>query len=252
MIDYKFKPKYLPQISAPYTVIADLLSKNNVEYSFTHENPHDLEPSQGITISEAVENVDLDDKTKIIWISKDNDILDGHHRVVKAIKYNIPKVFCFKIHDDKLSAARILNKIQDLYEYENIEKEKNPDVFDFGNLSEVDITSENNPIEEIMGYRQEPVIEDSAIGNFFMLIPVEGYKKYLLTFDNVLELKDLDLNLKTGQSIIYQLSKIWFPHYDFSKNQGNENNLRCAAIALMAKKMGYDGIKYSDNLIQAL
>lgn len=252
MIDYKFKPKYLPQVSAPYQMIAELLGKNGVDYSFTHENPNDLNPSQGITISDNVQNVDLNDKSKVIWISKDKDILDGHHRVVKAIINKLPSVFCLKIDDDKLDATRMLNKIQDLYEYENVEKNKNPDKLDFDDLSDVDIKTESNPIEETYAYRKEPVVEDSVIGNFFMLIPVEGYKKYLISFDNVLEIEDLNLELKTGQSPIYQLSKIWFPNYDFSKTEGDENNLRCAAIALMAKKMGYDGIKYSDNLIQAL
>jgi len=252
MIDYKFKPKYLPQVSAPYTIVGDLLKKNGVDFSFTHENPNNLIPSQGITISDIVNNVDLNDSSKIIWISKDNDILDGHHRVVKAIKDNIPNIFCCKINDDKLGAARILNKIQDLYEYENIQKGKNPDVFNLESLSEIDIKTEANPIEEIIGYRKDPVVKDSIIGNFFMTIPVSGYKKYTISFDNILDIKDLNLNLKTGQSPIYELSKIWFPHYDFSKGNEDENNLRCAAIALMAKKMGYDGIKYSENLIQAL
>lgn len=253
MIDYKFKPKYLPQISAPYTIIADLLKKNNVGYSLVQMNPNDLIPTQGITISDVVNDVDLEDKNNPMWITKDNEVLDGHHRLVKALKNNIDTVFCFKINDDKLNSCRILNKIQDLYEYENM---KNKNLVEFSDdnvfVENEMLSTDKNPIEDMIAYRREPVVENSVIGNFFMLIPVSGYKKYSISFDNVLDIKDLNLNLKTGQSPMIELSRIWFPNYDFSKGGENEKNLRCAAIALKAKKMGYDGIKYSENLIQAL
>lgn len=252
MIDYKYKPKYLPQVSAPYTIVGNMLKNNGVNFSLEEVDPTKLIPSQGITISDIVNNVDIEDRTKPIWISNNYEVLDGHHRLVRALQLNKPTIFCFKIGENKLDGARILNKIQDLYEYEKHVGKNISEKIDIGEYFNIDVNGEKSPMENVIGYRKEPIVSDSIIGNFFMLVPVTGYKKYEISFDNVLDVKDLNLNIKTGQSVIVELSKIWLPNYDFSKAKENEHNLRCAGIAIMAKKMGYDGIKYSDNLIQAL
>jgi hypothetical protein len=106
-------PMYLPQISAPYTEVLADLDKNNIGYEESEMNPNDLNPLQKLTFSDRVDNVDIN---KPIWISDKNDVLDGHHRLIKAIFNNIPiKVIKIKLSTN--DACRVLNKFQDIYEY---------------------------------------------------------------------------------------------------------------------------------------
>jgi hypothetical protein len=66
----------------------------------------------------------------------------------------------------------------------------------------------------------------------------------------------LGLTYKDGQQPAEILSKIWFPHVNFEELCKQYNmpaiNLRNKANAEKAMKMGYDGIKYGDTLIQGL
>ena len=52
------------------------------------------------------------------------------------------------------------------------------------------------------------------------------------------------------------MAKIWFPHINFEKISEQYEmpsiNLKNKAIAEKAMKLGYDGIKYGDTLIQGL
>ena len=89
-----------------------------------------------------------------------------------------------------------------------------------------------------------------------MLNPIDGYSKYEIDFDNLLDTNALGVTYKDSQDPTDILAKIWFPNINFEKISEQYNmasvNLKNKAIAERAMKMGYDGIKYGDKLIQGL
>ena len=66
----------------------------------------------------------------------------------------------------------------------------------------------------------------------------------------------LGVSYKDGQEPIDILAKSWFPNINFEQLSTQHNttsiNLKTKAVAEKAMKMGYDGIKYGDSIIQGL
>lgn len=269
MIDMRHKPRHLPQISAPYTHVVDKLNDDGVENELIDIDPEELKPSQGIVFGDEVGDFD-DKEINPIFISKDNEVIDGHHRWVKKLKDQQP-IKCVKVHLNSKDCARVLNKIQDIFEYEeqrkmeevvtqdtiNYENQKDSGVSDneFFRSIEEDENPEGNEVT-IIAYRQNPIMENSIIGNFFILKPVDGYDKYEIEFENLLNTSDIGVNCKEGELPVDTLSKVWFPNVDFDKLSEKHNttpiNLKNKAIAERAQKLGYDGIKYGDTMVQGL
>jgi len=271
MIDMRYKPSYLPQVNAPYEVVLQKLEEEGVDYEMIEADPNELEASQGVTFSDEVEKVNLADSNPI-WIAGENKVCDGHHRMVKALLDGV-NIKAVKLAMNEKDACRLLNKIQDIYEYEQsrgLEEVEMQDTINYyggdenqflNNLEEDNLalkpsgdTGTNN--KTIIGYRKEPIKENSVVGNFFMLKPVEGFDKYEIEFDNLLDLHSMGVTYKDGQEPLDIMAKIWFPHINFEKISEEYSmpsiNLKNKAIAEKAMKLGYDGIKYGDTLIQGL
>jgi hypothetical protein len=273
MIDMRWKPRHLPQVSAPFEIVVDRLNNSGIDSEQIDVNPEELNPMQGITYSDHVSDFDPNEMSPI-WISKDNDVIDGHHRYVSALNANQP-IKCIKISLNGKDGARELNKIQDIYEYEeqrnleevvlqNVINQENDqdagiDENDFLKMLE-EATIENLPEtgnqQTVFAYRDKPISENSVVGNFFMLEPVDGYNKYEIDFENLLDTNDLGIDFKSGQKPPHILAKNWFPNIDFeslSQPFGIPvDNLKNKAVAEKAKSLGYDGIKYGNTIIQGL
>lgn len=276
MIDLRFKPPWLPQVNAPFTYTLGMLDNEGIDYKYMQADPEELFPSQGIVAQDKISEIDIDNM-KPIWISKDNKILDGHHRYVAALSRNLP-IKCIKVMLSQKDAIRILNKIQDIFEYENQEEMMEVVAQDQLNLmndadsgvstSEFLATLESYEKEgedekeilhdaktkKVSGYRKKDINEKSSVGNFFSLKECEGYNKYDMEFDNLLDTNDMDLVFKNNMSPVAVLCFKWFPNIDFEKIAA-ENNVKPEsiinrAVAEKAKKMGYDGIKYGDIMVQ--
>lgn len=265
-----YKPRYLPQISAPLDEVLRRLSEEGIDYELVQYNPQDLKVSQGIVFSNEVEHSVPSDENPI-WVSEDDEVLDGHHRLTNALINDIP-LTAVKLKAKNRDACRILNKIQDIYEYEQQlqTEEVSQDVINMSHdfdaqfldsLEEDNSTIDNQEEKSgnnkvIIAYRKDEINENSVVGNFFLLEPADGYSKYEIEFDNLLDTNDLGISYKDGQVPIDILSKNWFPHVNFEKLSEQYNipsiNLKNKAIAHKAMKMGYDGIKYGDKLIQGL
>lgn len=268
-------PSYLPQISIPIDMVIKKLKEENVDYEYLRVNPNDLNPSQVFTLSDEVEDVIIDDKYPI-WIDQENNIIDGHKRMVFALLDNL-QLTAIKLKTNFKNGCRVLNKIQDIYEYEQaqgIEEVVNNDVNNEFNRIDSGVSDseflasleEDNATVQaekpsanqktLIGYRKEPIKENSVVGNFFTLNPIDGFNKYQIDFDNLLDTNALGVTYKDSQQPLDILSKIWFPHINFEKLSEQYNttsdNLKNKAIAKKAMKMGYDGIKYGDTLIQGL
>jgi len=271
MIDMRYKPHFLPQVNAPYDVVMQKLDDEGVSYAHIEVDPNELEPMQGIVFSDEVGGVTVDDMNPI-WISGDNQVLDGHHRMVRALLDNQP-IKCIKINMNHKDACRTLNKIQDIYEYENsqgLEEVENQGAINFygddenqflktleeDNLATRTEESPGKNQKTVEAYRKAPIKENSVIGNFFTLEPVDGYDKYEIDFENLLDTNALGVTYKDGQEPVDILAKSWFPNINFEKLSTEHNtdatSLKTKAVAEKAMKMGYDGIKYGNSIIQGL
>lgn len=271
MIDMRYKPRFLPQVHAPYDVVLQKLDDEGVNYSTIEVDPNDLTPMQGITISDEVGGVSVEDN-KPIWVSSDMKILDGHHRWVKALLDGV-MLIAIKINTNSRDACRILNKIQDIFEYEHsqgMEEVVSQDAINYYGSDEnqflnsmeednVALQTEDAPGNNdkiIIGYRKDPIKENSVVGNFFTLKPVEGYDAYEIAFDNLLDTNSLGITYKDGQEPVEILAKSWFPNINFEKLGTQHDtpaiNIKNKAVAEKAMKMGYDGIKYGNSIIQGL
>lgn len=268
-------PYYLPQISMPTDLVLKKLDEEDIDYEYTFVNPNDLNPSQAFTLSDEVEKAVPDDKNPI-WLDKDNNILDGHKRTVYALTDNLP-LTAIKIDKNSKDACRVLNKIQDIYEYEQqqqLEEVEMQDAINANNqanggvsysefLNNLEETNAGIQVEKpskndktIIAYRREPLKENSVVGNFFTLNPIDGFSKYEIIFENLLDTNDLGIQYKDSQIPADILAKIWFPHVNFEKLSEEYDvpslNIKNKAIAERARTLGYDGIKYGDTLIQGL
>ena len=271
MIDMRYKPYFLPQVHAPYDAVLQKLDDEDIDYTSVEVDPNDLTPLQGITFSDEVGGVNVDDMNPI-WISSDMQVLDGHHRMVRALLDDIP-IKCIKINMNYKDACRLLNKIQDIYEYEEAQGLEEVQVQDTINYYGEDDNQFLNSLEEdniatqtektpnknektIIGYRKEPIRENSVVGNFFTLKPVDGYDKYEIDFENLLDTTSMGVTYKDSQEPVDILAKSWFPNVNFEKISKEYDvpsiNLKNKAVAEKAMKMGYDGIKYGNTIIQGL
>ena len=71
MIDMRYKPRFLPQMSAPYEIVLKQLDEEGVDYELIELNPSEddeINASQGITFSDEVEKCEINDN-KPIWIA---------------------------------------------------------------------------------------------------------------------------------------------------------------------------------------
>lgn len=199
MIDLRYKPYFLPQISAPYDIVVQKLDEENINYKLIEIFPSDndnINVSQGIVFSDEIGKCTLDD-TNPIWLAGENQICDGHHRYANAL-FDKKPLKAVKIDMNFKDACRLLNKIQDIYEYEQLhalEEVEMQDVINSENQTDSGISNseflasleeDNNNIQienpsknqkTIIGYRKEPINDNSVVGNFFTLSPIDNFDK---------------------------------------------------------------------------
>ena len=270
-------PNHLPQVRAPYQIVLEKLSENDVDYEITKTDGNEFDASQALTLSDDVNNAILDD-THPIWVSNNNKVLDGHHKWVKALSTNTPLI-AVKINMNDRDACRLLNKIQDIYEYEqlhgleevrglqntiNTENSIDSDGssrMDFLSImedanSQIQISEPTLNPKTVQAYRKDPIKDNSRVGNFFLLKPVDGFDKYEIEFDNLLDVDELGVSFKTDQEPVDIVAKFWFPNINFEKlgeaYKTTSNNIKNKAIAEKARRMNYDGIKFGESYIQGL
>jgi hypothetical protein len=270
------RPYHLPQMKIPYQDVLQKLDEEGIDYNLVEIKPSDddnIKMAQKFVFSNEVHNVKIDDNNPI-YLSDDGtdvNICDGHHRYFSALYENKP-IKAVKVNLNEKDACRVLNKIQDIYEYEQSHNLEEVEMQDTINYYQGDENQFLNDLEEdnlnvqaekpsanqqsVVAYRKDPIKENSVVGNFFTLEPVEGYDKYQIDFDNLLDTHVLGIEYKDGQQPIDILAKIWFPHVNFEEISKKYNmqpiNLKNKAIAEKAMHLGYDGIKFGDKLIQGL
>jgi hypothetical protein len=283
-------PTWLPQMLAPIPYVKNQLNKYGVDYKLVQINPTHLKPMQPMVDSEKItyfnNKINNSEQLDPIFISKDNKILDGHHRMISCFKNNVP-ILCIKLYLDFPDAARMLNKVQDRYNWDNGMDDKQyfkiTDILSAYNdnsefitepeptieVTDGDIKTENEIIEDelinsteeesekttLVGYRIKPINKNNKSGDIFSLEPKEMFKhRYELEFDNLLtvdeeNIKDMKLPSET-------LALEWFPETNL-KLMAIEDNINYETfinklVCEKAKEMGYDGINYGNKILQAI
>lgn len=264
MIDLRFKPSHLPQVNSPFGYVLKKLKEDGIGYKLIDQDPNLLKPTQGVVFLDKISEIDSKN-IKPIWCSESDDVLDGHHRYGSSLM-NGNNIKTIKILLPTKDAIRILNKIQDIYDYtqqQRMEEVVAQDQINYMNdpniLDEVEKDIENKVLgkkKKFTAFRKNPINEKSSIGNFFSVQPIDGYKKFEIEFDNVLDTDDLNIPFQRDINPIERLASLWFPNIDFKSiaksNEIKPENLINRIISEKAKKMGYDGIKYGDIIIQGL
>jgi hypothetical protein len=119
----RLKPSWMAQVTAPPEYVVEYLERTGVGHKKVAMDPKmckplqdkvDLKKAQGIQ-----EAMDQNKPLGPIFISGDDEILDGHHRAYAAIKHpEVEQVACIKIYMEYKDAMRLLNKVQDKFEFE--------------------------------------------------------------------------------------------------------------------------------------
>lgn len=253
------KPYWLPQVSAPFDYITKQLKQEEIPYSVYNISNTELKPLQKDVNPDTVEFFKgvykRNSKKYPIFVSGDNEILDGHNRFVahKMIKGDAKPISCFKIDCDSKCAARILNKIQDKFDFEKENNNKLEPISKFLDKPEIGWYDMSKDVDYIC-FREKPIKENSESGNFFHLEDKGEMKKYKINFDNIMILPDECLKHN-------KLPQMWLadkllPNKDFDIVAMNNNiSIQSAVnreIAKKCKEMGFDGINYGDKIIQTI
>lgn len=268
--DTKDNSKWLPQVEADFGYVKKQLDKDGVSYRNIRVNPKELIP---LKKSVKKSNVDLfedliskDEPIDNIYIDVDGHILDGHNRAYAFMQNkDIDLVECFQILLPYQDACRVLNKTQDIYDYEKNFNVDNDSLLSFDNVfSEEDISKEENDLNfedvnknptELTLYKSKEINKKAKTGDFLITTKKPHFNhEYVIGFENLLEIPQEDLegfDLPTEA-----IATKWFKDKNF-KDEATKQALTYEVylsrlVNQKAEQMGYDGIKYGDNIVQII
>lgn len=278
------KPMWLPQMRCGVEYVKNELNKQGVKHGMVKVPPKELIPLQKNVKKSKVEYfkemVDSSQPIEPMYVSDDNSILDGHHRAFALM--NDPLVshaVCFKIYLDVKDSARVLNKIQDKYDFETNFNPESDDVLNFdsfkgseqfhnfdidSNLGSTQVKEE--PIDETMDfstvknnpktvtlYKSKEINTKAKTGDFLIPEQKKNFNhKYDIQFENLYEIKDEEI--KDFASPIEYIVEKWFKGINMKeesvKHALTQEIHTYRQINEKAKKLGYDGIKYGTKFVQ--
>jgi hypothetical protein len=274
------KAMWLPQMKSGLSYVKNELEKQGIKHGMVKVAPKELIPLQANVKKSKVEYfkemVDGNQPLEPIFVSDDNHILDGHHRAYAFMNDpSVTAVVCLKLYMDANDAARVLNKIQDKYDFETNFNPESDDLLTFDNVAKtsqqftdfdidkqgaiaeedelVDFAAVKNNPKSITLYKSKPINQKSKTGDF--LIPEQKRNfnhKYDINFENLYEIKDEDLQ-SYASPIDYIVEK-WFSGVNMKeesvKHSLTQEMYTYRQINEKAKKMGFDGIKYGNKFVQ--
>lgn len=124
MMDQRYRPYYLPQVECPLEFFEKNIASENVGFEYINEYPENLKPIQKYVNKNKVNYfhslIDNNESINPVFISSDYDILDGHNRSCAfKSRSDIDSIDVIKINLNTNDAIRVLNKIQDKYNFIN-------------------------------------------------------------------------------------------------------------------------------------
>jgi hypothetical protein len=258
--DNIYKPKSLPQISVPFSYVAHELNDMGQPYEMVGVSMDTINPSQAFIdsdiVTSLVNKLKNGEELKASWLDKDNNLIDGHHRLVA---YNINKnthLPSVRLGCDKQTAIKVLSEIQAKYERENNSDFIN-ELFKDGDTSmyvhEKDLEKKK---ETIIAYRNKPIVEKCASGNFFSLKEIPDWKAYEIEFSSVINTDQIDPKIKKEKNPPLALAMVWFPNINIEEKAKNMEmhveDFINTIVAEKARTKGIDGILYGDKLLQSI
>jgi hypothetical protein len=295
-IDHRVSPPWMPQVKAPKDYVLDYLNKMQIGYKEAQINPKNLKPLQGGVDAQKVEfftgAIDRDETFDPIYISGDDEILDGHHRA-KAYSDHpaVEKCDCIKLYMDYRDAARILNRIQDKFDFENEgesltsnvipfkeEKEEEkpvvaPEASDMAvdsyaapsaSESQPGVTDEllptnsgeeKNPQTMVLYSPKQNINVSAPTGAFLILTRKPRYDyEFEIEFDNLLEIKPEEyegLRYPT-EAVLKKFGYTADTELEARKESLNHEVYVSRKANDLAKANGVDGVKYGELYVQLM
>lgn len=122
-VEKRLKPKWMAQVEAPQEYVIEFLNREGIDHKVVTMDPKlckhtqaNVDPMKAKGIQEAM---DQNKPLGPIYLSADDEILDGHHRAFAAIRHpEVESISCVKIYQGLQDAMRLLNKAQDIYSFE--------------------------------------------------------------------------------------------------------------------------------------
>jgi hypothetical protein len=255
-----YRPKSLPQISAPFSYVAHQLNDIGQPYELLGANLDSINPSQAFVDSDTVnhfhDQLKNGEEIKTVWLDKDNNMIDGHQRyAAHSLNKNthIPSV---RLMCDKDTAIQLLNDIQSKFENEN-----NSDIINaiFEDRDSSMYTPEKQlptKKESVKAFRKQPIINKSISGNFFSLVEIPNSKPYEIAFDALLDADQVNPSIKKEKNPVAALAQAWFPDLNFQeyapKFGMTLDNFINTIVAEKARTKGIDAIVYGEKLLQSI
>ena len=253
------KHSWLPQMTADYPYILKNLGLYGVPFEIVNVDPKQLKPVGKLLNADKVKEYEEAIKGKKpvspSFISENDEILDGKHRAY-AFKYSpVKSVQCIRLKCDTPTAARMLNKIQDKYDFEH-GNEDNDKVLDYYKPRKVEV---EKPLDEATGgkpnpktfvvYTNKPIKPGSnpKTGHHGIFENKKNFEhKHTIAFKNVYEHTTND----DPKQMIEGLCAEWFPEgLERYKKEADQHALTLEAymnrkIVDEGRARGYDAIVY--------
>jgi hypothetical protein len=276
------KPMWLPQMKCGIAYVKNELEKQGLKHGLVKVSPKELMPLQPNVKKSKMEYfkemVDNNQPLEPIYVSDDNHILDGHHRAYAFMNDpQVTAVVCLKLYMDSKDAARVLNKIQDKYDFETNFDPESDDILNFDKFTKnspeysnfdvdkdgaikeedeiMDFSAVKNNPKTLTCYKSQPINTKAKTGDFLVTEKKKNFNhKYDINFDNLLEIKDEELQ-NYASPIDYIVEK-WFAGVNMKeesvKKALTQETHTYREINEKAKKMGYDGIKYGKKFLHLI
>lgn len=295
-IEKRMKPSWMAQVSAPHQYVMDYLDKNAVGYKMDSVDPSSCKPLQELVDTNKVNffksAIDNDQPLEPVYLGADDEILDGHHRAFSFIQHpDVEKMMVIKIYLEGKDAMRLLNQIQDRYDFER-EMGSNQlqpmgmvpfSATDNGIAGPTQIVAEEDeelPAEEpeaktaepagerfvkyetaaknkqtLTLYKAKPLNTTAKTGDFLLLVQKPGFDiEYTIEFENLLTIPDN--KIKNTDLPTEDLLGEWMADADLKKNASERGLVYPVYLSRevnrMAGQSGIDGIQYGSLFVQVI
>lgn len=122
-VEKRMKPSWMAQVTAPHQYILDHLDEMGVGYKMDNIAPEKCKPMQEKIDTQKVnffkDKIDNNQPLEPIYMAGDDEILDGHHRAFSFTEHpEVETMTAIKIYAEYKDAMRLLNQLQDRYDFE--------------------------------------------------------------------------------------------------------------------------------------
>lgn len=296
-IEKRMKPSWMAQVTAPHQYILDNLDKMGVGYKMENMDPTQCKPMQEKIDKKRVnffkKKIDKNQPLEPVYLAGDDEILDGHHRAFSFTEHpDVETMTCIKIYAEYKDAMRLLNQVQDRYNFEQelgssqmlpmgmlpsenvvdssvmdeeMEDEELPaeesetpvqatvDSTDGGRYVTYDSAGKNKQVLTL--FKAKPINDKAKTGDFLIMKSKPGFSvEYTLEFDNLLVVapEEIENPLLPTEALL----KKWKPNMDLQAEAAKQSLMYpiylSREVNTLANQKGIDGVQYGDLFVQVI